>query len=275
MDNVYDEVVFRRESGWIPQVVRKDDALYLMLGAGADANHEPRTFMFPISKAHLEVIKEDFVRHLLLWSAILPLCDAAGTRDLLDEDAAVALLDPILFGAEAEVEALFKEIPWQKGQLIARHADIALLERGELFAAMKTVTSESDWNLTAEYNANRQRERRGVHLSPLDAAILKYTNQYLHGGGLPSRKPDAVEPELLPQVLEVIATAEKACAGMELPSWAHKDYSRRQKAEWNVIEDRVKDAVRDAYPTLVDDAVRTVSFLMCSEAASRARKATT
>ncbi|MFD6069832.1 DUF6357 family protein [Amycolatopsis lurida] len=35
---------------------------------------------------------------MLLWSAILPLCEAAGIRGPLDESAAVALLDPILLG---------------------------------------------------------------------------------------------------------------------------------------------------------------------------------
>lgn len=90
------DIVFTRRSGWIPQVIREDGELKLMLGAGADANHEPRTFTFPIGEAHLAVIREDLARHLLLWSAVLPLCDAAGTRGKLDENAAVALLDPIL-----------------------------------------------------------------------------------------------------------------------------------------------------------------------------------
>lgn len=90
------DVVFTRGSGWIPNVISEDGELRLMLGAGADANHEPRTFTFPIGEAHLAVIREDLPRHLLLWSAVLPLCEAAGTAGRLDEDAAVALLDPIL-----------------------------------------------------------------------------------------------------------------------------------------------------------------------------------
>ena len=88
------DIVFTRSgSGWIPNVVRADGELKLLLAAGADANHEPRTFTVPISEAHLAVIREDLARHLLLWSAVLPLCDAAGTRGRLDENAAVALLD--------------------------------------------------------------------------------------------------------------------------------------------------------------------------------------
>ncbi|MGW3561823.1 DUF6357 family protein, partial [Streptomyces sp. NPDC000963] len=89
------DIVFTR-GGWIPSVISEDGELRLMLAAGADANHEPRTFTFPVEEAHLAVIRRDLPGHLLLWSAVLPLCDAAGTAGRLDENAAVALLDPVL-----------------------------------------------------------------------------------------------------------------------------------------------------------------------------------
>lgn len=38
------DIVFTRGSGWIPNVIREDGELKLMLAAGADANSEPRTF---------------------------------------------------------------------------------------------------------------------------------------------------------------------------------------------------------------------------------------
>lgn len=264
------DVVFTRKNGWMPQVVRKDGAYYIELGAGATANHEPRTFSFPISEAHLEVIKNDFKRHLLLWEAILPLCDAAGTQGPLDEEAAVALLDPILLGSEAEVEAFFKAIKWYNGQLISHHANPELLDKGEIFAALETITEDSDSTLAAEYQANRQRARRGVVLAPLDTAILKYTNQYLHGGGLASRNPEAVNPELLSEVLKVIAVAEEASAGMEFTSDAVNPLGRKQ--EWKLMQERIENAIHEHYPALVSDSLRTVSYLLCSEAASRARR---
>lgn len=266
------EVVFAR-SGWIPAVVREGDQLRLRLGAGADALHDPRTFSFPITAAHLEVIKNDLTRHLLLWSAILPLCDAAGTRGPLDERAAMRLLDPILFGTPAEVESLFRDIRWERQQLVAQGADIALLERGELFAALRSATEHSDWQRVHEYTANRNRARRGVRLTPLDTALLKYTGRYLHGGKVPSREPEAVDPDLLPEVMQVIATAERACAGMRLSTgWLGGEHTLAKKREWKRIEEKVERAVRRAYPRLTDDAVNTVSFLICSEAAERARK---
>ncbi|MFF1414961.1 DUF6357 family protein [Streptomyces sp. NPDC058289] len=265
------DIVFTRRSGWIPNVIREDGELKLTLGAGADANHDPRTFTFPISEAHLAVIREDLSRHLLLWSAILPLCDAAGTRGRLDENAAVALLDPILLAAPADVDALFQRIRWDRSRLIAHGADTGLLERGQVCAAMRAATETSNGKRAQEYHADRRRAERGTVLGPLDAAILRYTGRYLHGATVPKRIPDAVAPALLPEVMRVIATAEQACAGMRIGRDPRRGKRATDKRDWNRMETTVEAAVRRAHPELVDDAVRTVSFLMCSEAADRSR----
>ena len=113
------EVVFTRLIGWIPKVVREDGELRFELYAGADGLHSPRTFSFPIAERHLHVIRDDLARHLLLWIAILPLCDAAGTRGPLDEDAAVASLDPILLGPVTEVDAYFRNRALNTAMLVA------------------------------------------------------------------------------------------------------------------------------------------------------------
>ncbi|MEU9731465.1 DUF6357 family protein [Streptomyces sp. NPDC048002] len=265
------DIVFTRRSGWIPSVVREDGRLKLKLGAGADANHEPRTFTFPIGEEHLAVIQEDLPRHLLLWSAVLPLCEAAGTRGPLDEDAAAALLDPILLSPPAEVDALFRRISWDRSRLVAHGADIALLRRGQVCAAMRTATETANEMRAQEYHADRRRAERGTVLGPLDAAILKYTGQYTHGATIPGRNPDAVDPALLPEVLRVIATAEQACAGMRIGLDPRRGKNATDKRDWDRMTATVDAAVRRVHPELVDDAVRTVSFLMCSQAANRAR----
>ncbi|ARE73163.1 CchlT [Streptomyces sp. Sge12] len=265
------DVVFTRTSGWIPSVVREDGELRLMLGAGADANHEPRTFTFSISEAHLAVIRGDLARHLLLWSAVLSLCDAAGTRGRLDENAAVALLDPALLAAPADVDALFRRIRWDRSRLIAHGADIGLLERGQVCAAMRTATETPDGKRAQEYRADRRRAERGAVLGPLDAAILRYTGQYLHGATVPRRMPDAVDPALLPRVMRVIATAEQASAGMRIGRDPRRGKRATDRRDWDRMTTAVEAAVRRAHPELADDAVRTVSVLMCSEAADRSR----
>ncbi|MFI6652565.1 DUF6357 family protein [Streptomyces sp. NPDC050529] len=265
------DVVFTRRSGWIPNVVREDGELKLMLGAGADANHDPRTFTFSIGEAHLAVIREDLARHLLLWSAVLPLCDAAGTRGPLDENAAVALLDPILLAAPADVDATFRRIQWAKGPLISHGADIKLLERGQVCAAMRSATETSDAKRAQKHYADRRRAERGQVLDVLDTALLMYTGQYLHGSTIPRRLPDAVNPALLPDVMRVIATAEQACAGMRIGRDPRRGKRGTDKLDWKRMEATVDAAVRRTHPDLVDDAVRTVSFLMCSEAVDRTR----
>ncbi|MCL7458197.1 DUF6357 family protein [Micromonospora sp. MSM11] len=267
------DIVFTRGSGWIPNVIREDGELKLMLAAGADANHEPRTFTFPVSEAHLAAIRDDLARHLLLWSAVLPLCDAAGTRGRLDESAAVALLDPVLLSSPADVDALFRRIPWDRSRLVAHGADIGLLERGQVCEAMRAATEGANEKRAQEHHANRRRAERGAVLGPLDAAILRYTGQYLHGATVPRRMPDAVDPALLPQVMHVIATAEQACAGMRIGLDPRRGHRATDKRDWDRMAATVDAAVRRAYPELVDDAVRTVSFLMCSEAADRSRSA--
>ncbi|MFF2718635.1 DUF6357 family protein [Streptomyces sp. NPDC058011] len=267
------DIVFTRLSGWIPNVIREDGELKLMLGAGADANHDPRTFTFPIKETHHVVIQEDLARHLLLWSAVLPLCDAAGTRGKLDESAAVALLDPILLSAPEDVDALFRRIPWDRGRLIAHGAGIDLLERGQVCAAMRTATETSDAKRAQEYHARRRRADRGVVLGPLDAAILRYTGQYLHGATIPRRTPDAVDPALLPEVVRVVATAEQACAGMRISRDPRRGKRATDKRDWDRMAAAVETAVRRAHAELADDAVRSVSFLMCSEAADRSKNA--
>ncbi|PZF98622.1 CchlT [Micromonospora endophytica] len=254
-------------------MIREDGELKLMLAAGADANHEPRVFTVPISEAHLAVIREDLARHLLLWSAILPLCDAAGTRGGLDENAAVALLDPILLSSPADVDTLFRRIPWDRSRLVAHGADLDLLERGQVCEAMRAATEGADEKRAEKHRADRRRAARGVVLGPLDTEILRYTGQYLHGATVPRRLPDAVDTALLPQVMRVVATAEQACAGMRIGLDPRRGNRATDKRDWDRLAAAVEAAVRRAYPELVDDAVRTVSFLMCSEAADRSRSA--
>ncbi|MFJ4716877.1 DUF6357 family protein [Streptomyces sp. NPDC088785] len=267
------DIVFTRGSGWIPNVIREDGGLKLMLGAGADANHDPRTFTFPIGEAHLAVIREDLARHLLLWSAVLPLCDAAGTRGRLDESAAVALLDPVLLGAPDDIDALFRRVPWDGGRLVAHGADTGLLERGRVHAALRAATGTPNEKRAQEYRAVRRRARRGTVLGPLDTAVLTYTGQYLHGATAPRRRPGAVDAALLPEVMRVIAVAEGACAGMRIGRDPRRGKRATDRSDWGRMAATVEAAVRRTHPELADDAVRSVGFLMCAEAADRSRSA--
>lgn len=263
------DTVFAR-GGWIPAVVESGGALRLRLGAGADALHSPRTFSFPLDERHVDVLRGDLGRHLLLWSAILPLCDAAGIDGPLDEEAAAALLDPILLGHPADVDRLLRGMRVDDASLARHGADVAMLARGQYVDAMHSATETSDPRRGHEYVANRWRARNGVQLSPLDVAVLKYVGHYLHGSTLPSRHPEDVDPEMLPKVLRIVATGEKAC-DVRPPVLDSYDDKAPRSRDWKRVERAVDQAVRRAHPRLAVDARRSVVWLMCSEAVGRVR----
>lgn len=265
-------VEFARENRWLPRVLRQDGELALEVVGGADALHDPRVFTFPVGEAHLAVLRDDLARHLILLSALLPLCHAAGVSGPLDAKAAVGLLDPILLADPDDVDAFLDRAGYDRVQLVAYGADADLLDGGRVFASMGAAREAADWSRAQEYQADRDRARRGVTLSPLDAAILKYTGQYLHGSTIPRRNPQAVDPELLPEVLAVIGAAERACAGMAIARDPRRGRTGTDKQDWHRMEEAARAAVRGAHPGLADDAVHTVSFLICSEAAADARK---
>jgi hypothetical protein len=265
------DVVYRREGGWFPSVVADGSGLCLEFAAGADANHDPRIFIVPIEEAHLAVIRNDLVRHLLLWSVLVPLATAAGTRGPIDKDAAVERVGRVLFSSPEELDELFRHIPWDTGQLIAHGADIDLLERGDIHAALSGATVTADWSMVQEHAARSRRVKAGVILSPLSTAVLRYTGQYLHGGTVPKRLPDVVDPVLLPGVLQVIATAEEASAGMRVDRDPRQGKTATDKQDWDRMSTAVQVALTDAHPDLASEAVASVSFLMCAEAASHAR----
>lgn len=265
-------VEFRRNDGWLPRVIRQDDGeLRLEVVGGANALHDPRTFSIPINAEHLAILRADLARHLILSSVFLPLCQDAGISGPIDERAAVALLDPILRGNADEVDATLSVTRWDRGHLVAHGADLALLNRGVVVAALSGAQETADWTRAQEDDANRRRAQRGVELSPLDEAILKFTGQYLHGSTIPQRKPDAVDPAHLPKVLRVLAVAEQACTGMRISRDPRRGSRGTDKADWSRMESAVESALRHAHPELAADAVRTLSFLMCSEAARAAR----
>lgn len=189
----------------------------------------------------------------------------------LDENAAAALLDPVLLSSPADVDAFFRRIRWNRSRLVPHGADTDLLEHGRVCVAMRAATETPNEKRAQEHHADRRRAERGALPGPLDAAILRYTGQYAHGATVPKRMPNAVDAALLPKVMSVIATAEPACAGMRIGIDALRGNRATDKRDWDRVVTTIDAAVRRAHPGLVDDAVRTVSFLMCSETADRSR----
>lgn len=264
-------VEFRRGDGWSPRVIRSETGLQLEVVGGADALHDPRVFRFPIEPQHFEVIRRDLARHLILWSALMPLCHDAGTSGPIDAEAATALLNPLLLGDPDEVDAVLGHTRWDRGQLVAHGAELALLNRGRIHKAMGSAHETADWSRAQQDHANRQRAQRGVRLSPLDEAVLRYTGQLVHGSTIPRRLPEAVDEALLPHVLRVVQTAERAREGLRIARDPRRGTRGTDRADWTHMESAVETVLRRGHPELAADAVRTISFLMCSEASNAAR----
>jgi hypothetical protein len=269
------QVVYRLpDTPWAPRVVKDRDELNIEIAVDFNRGYDIREFLFPITDEHLAVIRADLTRHLLLWCVLEQLCERAGSSDRQgkpDKKEARAAIDLVLLGSGSEIEEYFAHEQVPTRMLIAHGANPEKLEEGELFTALKDgVTATGNWDLVWEYEINRDRARRGVHLSAFDVVVLKYLNKYLHMGALPSRRPDAIEPAKLPAVLKVVEAAERACVGIELP--ADKKYPDPEwSAGWRRIEDAVRKGLQKAYPDLSDDTVNALCFLMGSEAADRAR----
>ena len=265
------EVLVDGGFSWLPRVVIGGQEPRLVFLGGADALRDAREFSVPIREAHLDVLRTDRGRHLLLLSALGPICAAAGIGGELDEAAASALLDPILLGSDEETDEFLRDRALEQQLLIAHGADLAALEQGRMVEAMQGATERADWQRAQEATAERRRAERGVVLAPLDAAILRFTGQYVHGSTLPRRLPSAVDPELLPAVLGVIEAAERASAGLRIARDPRRGKYGADQEDWRRMKDEIEAALRAEHPDLVEDAVRSVCFLLCSEASTRAR----
>lgn len=265
------EVVFTRRNGWLPSVVRADGALHLQVIGGADALHDPRTFWIPISQVHLDALRKDFRRHLLLYSALEPLCRAAGISADIDQEAASALLDPLLLGPGEEIDGVLAGTTWSPFTLIAHGGDPELLEAGRVFEALGSATEQADWGRVDTYRAQRSRAQRGVVLGELDTAVLTYTGQLLYRATVPGRHPDRVNAQDLPAVLEVVRAAERAAAGLTIARDPRHGLYGMVKEDWNRMSETIAATLRTQRPDLCADTIASLAFLLCSEESKRAR----
>lgn len=139
------EIVFSR-GNWMPSVITEGGSLLLDVIGGADALHDPRRFTVPLREDHLDPLRSSLRRHLLLHAALLPLCDTAGIRGPWDEQAAAALLDPVLLGTPQEVDAALRAVRVDRRLLVAHRVSLGLLARRRYFDAAQSATESSDWD---------------------------------------------------------------------------------------------------------------------------------
>lgn len=131
---------------WMPGVAEDvEGTAILRVVGGADALHQPREFSLPLRPEHLPPLRDSLQRHLLLHSALRPLCHEAGVDGPWDEEAAAALLDPVLLGTWPEVDAFLRGVRVDRRVLIAHHASLRLLDRREYTRSVLSATGTADW----------------------------------------------------------------------------------------------------------------------------------
>jgi hypothetical protein len=152
-----DEVVFARSSPWLPSVGRARGGLVLQIVGGADANHDPREFVIPVTEGDLAVLCADLPRHLALEAAMLPLCDDAGISGAISLPEAHDVVRAVLHGAPADVAGVLRD-KRSVSVLVAHGADIRLLRQGRVLEALRSATVEADWSLVREYERDHSKE---------------------------------------------------------------------------------------------------------------------
>ncbi|MEJ6544327.1 DUF6357 family protein [Brachybacterium paraconglomeratum] len=127
---------------------------------GADALHDPRLFTVPLREEHLTALRASVRRHVLLQAVLLPLCYEAGIREDWDEQAAAALLDPILLSSPEEIDATMRDLHVDRRSLVAHRASIphlpehvalTLAEPGCLRFAVEPTEDPLVWSVSEQF----------------------------------------------------------------------------------------------------------------------------
>lgn len=258
------DVVYAVEGrGWIPKVIREGDQLQLIMGIDINRGYDIREFQFPLTEEHLAALRASLSRHLILWCVLAPLAEKASTGDrhgTPDPVVAAEAIDTVLLGTEQRVEEYVAEqgSPYELQPLIAHGGDPVLIGEGRIFQALAgRARVGADWKLVRQHRADETRAARGVHLGPLDRALLRYTNRYEGWSGLGARRPEQVPEPDLSTVLELVAAAGRATGDLAPTASLGK---------W---EAAVGVALREARPELLDEPIRAVASLLRDEAPAR------
>lgn len=102
----------------------------------------------------------------------LPLYYDAGTRGPLDAQAASALLQTVLLGTPAQIDALATGAQHVEPTLIGYGADAEALEKGELFRAVRGVAETIDHERRTEHDAAGRWSGAGGMVDCGDAASV-------------------------------------------------------------------------------------------------------
>lgn len=157
------------DSEWAPRVVRQDDWLWVRLPVYDHHGWHVHEHSFPIAPEHLDALRSDTSRQLLVWCALEQLCQQAGRRvkdaasikvglvPKPDQTAARRALDVVLLQSHADVEQYFAREGFSTRRLISHGAAPELLATGRLFAALgDSPSATANWRLIEQDEERRR-----------------------------------------------------------------------------------------------------------------------
>lgn len=228
-----EDVVFGvRFPGWGPYVTDEDGELRLHLAQYASDADKVGEFSWPMTEQHLEVLRQDQLRRMLLVNVLGTRCRHRWNDDLtqLPHPRRVAeALDTILL---ADEDAL---VDWLGGTRWSREGFLRGCEAEGLGEQGRSLV-----------------DRVSQGPTDLDLALVAFC-----GGEDPRpkqvrRTPEAVAPEILPELLHLIDSVEwRVAIGVPV----------RQR----YVEDRVLGAFTSMWTDIAPEARRAVQRLMVAE----------
>lgn len=227
------EVVFGVDfPGWGPYVTREDGELRLHLAQYASDADKVGEFDWPMTEQHLEVLRQDELRRMVLVNVLVARCRHRWNDDLtqLPDPRRVAdALDTVLLADEHALVDWLGGTRWSRDGFLRGCDAEGLAQQGRALV-----------------------ERVAHGPTDLDLALVAFC-----GGEDPRpkqvrRTPEAVPPEILPELLHLIDSVEwRAASGIAM----------RQRD----LESTVMGAFTSMWPDIAPEARRAVQRLMVAE----------
>lgn len=183
------EIVFGRRDLGEPHVTREvDGALRLRAGIYASNADRISTFSWPMREEHLEVMRADRLRTMLMWSVLYQRCHHWWEDDLTrtpDLRRVADALDHGLLDSEDEVVTWLGGTRWSSDGFLRGCAREGLGDEGRALVD-RVQPRETD----------------------LDRALVAYCSGHVRARKEIRRAPEAVPEELLPEIFQVLRSVE-------------------------------------------------------------------